>query len=145
MKGRTVCKWAIGVIAIVVLIGVGIVVLLFVVGFMSLEKGEQHRRQFQAELKSGRWDFGQEPALFAVAQGIVKNDSKAIRAAAKSVPDLQAPGEKVGDQMSKWLNGNGPKMEKMLMDWNNSPSPASLRDLPRKQACVDSAKIFAAK
>jgi len=39
-------------------------------------------------------------------------------------------GEKVGDQMSKWLNDNGPKMEKMLMDWNNSPSPASLRDFP---------------
>jgi len=54
-------------------------------------------------------------------------------------------GEKVGDQMSKWLNDNGPKMEKMLMDWNNSPSPASLRDLPRKKACVDSAKRFAAK
>ncbi len=41
-------------------------------------------------------------------------------------------GAKVGDQMSAWLNQNGPKMEKMLMDWNNSPSPASLRDLPRK-------------
>jgi hypothetical protein len=40
--------------------------------------------------------------------------------------------EKVGDQMSKWLNDNGPKMEKMLMAWNNSPSPASLRNLPRK-------------
>jgi len=66
--------------------------LLFVVGFMSLEKGEKHRRQFQAELESGRWDFGQEPALFAVAQGIVKNDPEAIRTAAKDVPDLQAPG-----------------------------------------------------
>jgi len=40
-------------------------------------------------------------------------------------------GEKVGDQMSKWLTDNGPKMEKALMDWNNSPSPASLRHLPR--------------
>ena len=57
--------------------------------FMSLEKGEQHRRQFQAELDSGRWDFGDQPALLAVAQGIVKNDPEAIRAAAKSVPDLQ--------------------------------------------------------
>ena len=54
-------------------------------------------------------------------------------------------GEKVGDQMSKWLNDNGPKMEKMLMDWNNSPSPASLRDLPHKQACVDGAKRVAVK
>jgi len=47
--------------------------------------------------------------------------------------------------MSKWLNDDGPKMEKMLMDWNNSPSPASLRDLPRKQARVDGAKRFAVK
>ena len=85
-------KWAIVVIAIVLLIGVGTVVSLFVVGFMSLKKSEQHRRQFQAELDSGRWDFGDQPALFAVAQGIVKNDPDAIRAAAKGVPDLQAPG-----------------------------------------------------
>ena len=92
MKGRTVFKWAIGVIAVVVLIGVGAVVSLFIVGFLSLEKGEQHRRQFQAEQDSGRWDFGDQPALFAVAQGIVKNDPDAIRAAAKGVPDLQAPG-----------------------------------------------------
>jgi hypothetical protein len=88
VKGRTVFKWAIGVFIVVVLIGVGAVVSLFIVGFISLEKGEQHRRQFQAEQDSGRWDF----ALFAVAQGIVKNDTDAIRAAAKGVPDLQAPG-----------------------------------------------------
>ena len=80
------------VIAVVVLIAVVAVVSLFIFGFISLEKGEQHRRQFQAELDSGRWDFGDQPALFAVAQGIVKNDPEAIRAAAKSVPDLQAPG-----------------------------------------------------
>jgi ankyrin repeat protein len=92
MRGRTVSKWAIGVFIVVVLIGVGAVVSLFIVGFISLEKGEQHRRQFQAELDSGRWDFGNQPALFAVAQGIVKNDPDAIRAAAKGVPDLQAPG-----------------------------------------------------
>jgi hypothetical protein len=93
VKKRTVFKWAIGVIAAVIVLGVSALVLLFVVGFWSLEKGEQHRRQFQAELDSGRWDFGAQPALFAVAQGIVKNDSEAIRAAAKSVPDLQAPGK----------------------------------------------------
>jgi len=92
VKGRTVFKRTTGVLAIVVLIGVGILVLLFVVGFISLEKGERHRRQFQAELDSGRWDFGQQPSLFAVAQGIAKNDSEAIRAAAKTVSDLQAPG-----------------------------------------------------
>jgi hypothetical protein len=41
-------------------------------------------------------------------------------------------GEKVGNEMSKWLGDNGSKIEKMLMDWNSGPSPASLRDLPRK-------------
>jgi hypothetical protein len=92
VKGRTVFKWAIGVIAIVLLIGVGAVVWLIVAAFMSLEKGEQHRRQLQAEHDSGRWDFGDQPALFAVAQSIVKNDPEAIRTAAKGVPDLQAPG-----------------------------------------------------
>jgi hypothetical protein len=92
MKAKTALKWGIGVIAIVLVIGVGAVVLLFVVGFMSLEKGERHRRQLQAEQDSGRWDFGDRPALFAVAQGIVKNNPDAIRAAAKGVPDLQAAG-----------------------------------------------------
>jgi len=42
-------------------------------------------------------------------------------------------GEKVGDQMSAWLKDNGPKMEKMLMEWNDIPSPASLRELPHTQ------------
>lgn len=76
-------------LAIVVLVSVGGVAWL---AFVSLEKGEQHRRQFQAELDSGRWDFGDQPALLSVAQGIVKNDPDAIRTAAKNVPDLQAAG-----------------------------------------------------
>jgi hypothetical protein len=42
-------------------------------------------------------------------------------------------GEKVGDQMSAWLNDNGPKVEKMLMEWKDILSPASLRELPRKE------------
>jgi hypothetical protein len=92
VNARTVFKWAVGVIALVVLIAVCGVVWLFVAFYMDMEKGEKHRRQFQAEQESGRWDFGEQPALFAVAQGIVKNDSEAIRAAAKSAPDLQAPG-----------------------------------------------------
>jgi hypothetical protein len=92
MKARTAFKWTIGVIAIVVLVAVSAVVWFFVAFYVSMERGEQHRRQFQAELDSGRWDFGEQPALFAVAQGIVKNDPDAIRAAAKEVPDLQAPG-----------------------------------------------------
>jgi hypothetical protein len=40
-------------------------------------------------------------------------------------------GQKIGDEIGKWLNDNGPKMEKGMMDWKNSPSPASLRQLPR--------------
>jgi len=43
-------------------------------------------------------------------------------------------GQKVGDQISKWLNDNGPKMEKTLMDWNNIPTPSALRQLPRTAA-----------
>src|SRR4029077_17558817 len=92
MKARTVLKWAIGAVALVVLIAICGVVWLFVAFYMDMEKGEKHRRQFQAEQESGRWDFGEQPALFAVAQGIVKNDPEAIRAAAKNVSDLQAPG-----------------------------------------------------
>jgi hypothetical protein len=65
---------------------------LFVAFFVSMERGEQHRRQFQALLDSGKWDFGDQPALFSVAQGIVKNDPEAIRIAGKAVADLQAPG-----------------------------------------------------
>jgi hypothetical protein len=65
---------------------------LFVAFFVSMERGEEHQRQFRAEQDSGKWDFGDQPTLFAVAQGIVKNDPDAIRAAAKGVPDLQVPG-----------------------------------------------------
>ena len=89
VKARTVFKWAICVLAVVVVVGLGAIAWL---AFVSLEKGEQHRRQFQAELDSGRWDFGDQPALLAVAQGIVKNDPEAIRNAAEGVPDLQAAG-----------------------------------------------------
>jgi hypothetical protein len=92
MKARTVLKWAIGVIALLAVVALAGVVWLFVAFYLDMEKGEQHRRQFQAELDSGRWDFGDQPALFAVAQGIVKNDPETIRTAAKSAPDLQAPG-----------------------------------------------------
>ena len=68
------------------------VVWFFVAFFMSMERGEEHRRQLDAEQRSGKWDFGDQPALFAVAHAIVKNDQEEIRAAAKALPDLQAPG-----------------------------------------------------
>jgi hypothetical protein len=70
----------------------GLPVAFFGAFFIEMEKGDVHRRQLQAEQESGRYDFGNQPALFAVAQGIVKNDPDAIRAAAKGAPDLQAPG-----------------------------------------------------
>src|SRR6266516_803089 len=68
------------------------VVWFFVAFFISMERGEEHQRQLREEQRSGKWDFGDQPALFAVAHAIVKNDQEAIRAAAKALPDLQAPG-----------------------------------------------------
>ena len=79
----------VGVVAAGVMISV---VWFFVAFFMSMERGEEHRRQVDAEQGSGKWDFGDQPALFAVAHAIVKNDQEEIRAAAKAIPDLQAPG-----------------------------------------------------
>jgi hypothetical protein len=49
-------------------------------------------------------------------------------------------GEKIGDQMSAWLNDNGPKVENMLMQWDEIPTPASLRELPRKEGRSSDAK-----
>lgn len=73
-------------------LALGGVVWLFVAFYVSMERGEEHRRQLQAEQRSGKWDFGDQPALFAVAHAIAKNDQEAIRVAAKTLPDLQAPG-----------------------------------------------------
>jgi hypothetical protein len=77
---------------ICVALAVGAAVWLFVAVYMSMERGEEHQRQLREEQRSGKWDFGDQPALFAVAQAIVKNDQDAIRTAAKALPDLQAPG-----------------------------------------------------
>ena len=79
----------VGVVAAGVMISV---VWFFVAFFISMERGEEHQRQLRAEQRSGKWDFGDQPALFAVAHAIVKNDQEEIRAAAKALPDLQAPG-----------------------------------------------------
>jgi ankyrin repeat protein len=73
-------------------LALGGVVWLFVAFYVSMERGEEHRRQLQAEQRSGKWDFGDQPVLFAVAHAIAKNDQEAIRGAAKALPDLQAPG-----------------------------------------------------
>jgi hypothetical protein len=60
--------------------------------WIDMEKGEVHRRQMEKEIRSGRYAFGDQPALLAVAQAISANNQDAIRAAAKAVPDLQTPG-----------------------------------------------------
>ena len=70
----------------------GLPVIFFGAFWIEMEKGDVHRRQTQEEIRSGRYDFGDQPALLAVAQAISANDQNAIRAAAKAVPDLQESG-----------------------------------------------------
>src|SRR6266550_3870263 len=88
----TVTKKILLIAGICVALGVGVWVCLIVAFIVDMEKGEKHQRQIREEQSSGKWDFGDQPALFAVAHAIVKNDQDAIRAAAKALPDLQAPG-----------------------------------------------------
>lgn len=65
----------------------------FIVWFgLEWAKGEERARLQREDLRSGKEDFGDQPAIFALAQAIVRNDQEAIRAAAKEVPDLQAAG-----------------------------------------------------
>jgi hypothetical protein len=70
----------------------GLPVAFFGAFWIDMEKRDVHRRQIEEEIRSGRYDFGDQPALLAVARAIRANDQEAIRAAAKKVPDLQAPG-----------------------------------------------------
>src|SRR4026207_571093 len=79
------------IVGICLALAFGAAVCLFVAFFVSEERGERHQRQIREEQRSGKWDFGDQPALFAVAQAIVKNDQDAIRATAKALPDLQTP------------------------------------------------------
>jgi ankyrin repeat protein len=87
-----VAKKILLIVGICLALAVGAMVCLFVVFFVSMERGEEHQRQLREEQRSGKWDFGDQPALFAVAQAVVKNDQDAIRVAAKALPDLQTPG-----------------------------------------------------
>jgi hypothetical protein len=70
----------------------GLPVVFFGAFCIEMEKGDVHRRQIEAEIRSGRYYFLDQPSLLAVAQAISANDQDAIRAAANAVPDLQAPG-----------------------------------------------------
>ena len=88
----TVTKKILLIAGICVALVVAAWVCLVVAFIVDMERGEEHQRQIREEQRSGKWDFGDQPALFAVAQGIVKNDQDAIRAAAKALPNLQAPG-----------------------------------------------------
>jgi len=56
--------------------------------FCILGRGEEHSAQLREEPALGKWDFGEQPVLFAVAQAIVKND-QTQSARAKALPDLQ--------------------------------------------------------
>src|SRR5437879_9571904 len=88
----TVTKKILLIAGICVALVVAAWVCLFVTCTVDMGRGEEHPRQIREEQRSGKWDFGDQPALFAVAQGIVKSDPDAIRAAAKALPNLQAPG-----------------------------------------------------
>ena len=85
-------KWRGWLIVAPLVLCAGLSLALFAAFWIDMEKGDVHRRQLDEEMRSGRYDFGDQPALLAVAQAISANDQDAIRAAAKAVPDLQAPG-----------------------------------------------------
>ena len=59
---------------------------------ISLSRSEARGQQERKDVESGRFDFGHDPALFAVADAIARNDPEAVRAAAKAVANLQQPG-----------------------------------------------------
>ena len=85
-------KWRGWLILAPLILCLGLPVAFFGVFWIEMEKGDVHRRQLEEEVRSGRYYFGNQPALLAVAQAIRANDQDAIRAAAKNVPDLQAAG-----------------------------------------------------
>ena len=79
------------VITIATIVFAGIV-LFFIVLTTAWTRGEKQAQQRRADQDSGKEAFGEHPALFAVAQAIVRNDQEGIRAALKNVPDLHASG-----------------------------------------------------
>lgn len=85
-------KWRGWLIVAPLILCLGLPIVLFGAFWIDMEKGEVHRRQFEEEVRSGRYAFGDQPVLLAIAQAISANNQDAIRAAAKAVPDLQATG-----------------------------------------------------
>ncbi len=74
-------------IATVVFAGI---VVFFIWFIIAMFRDEAKAKQWRDDLDSGKHAFGDQPALFAVAQAIVRNDQEGIRAALKNVPDLNA-------------------------------------------------------
>ena len=85
-------KWRGWLVLAPLILCLGLPIAFFGAFWIEMEKGDVHRRQLEEEMRSGRYDFGNQPALLAVAQAISANDQDAIHAAAKNVPDLQAAG-----------------------------------------------------
>src|ERR1051325_7711615 len=94
-------KWRGWLIIAPVILCLGLPIGLFAAFWIDMEKGEVHRRAFEEEMQSGRYAFGDQPALLAVAQAIRANNQEKIRAAAKNVPDLQASG-RAGTTLLCW-------------------------------------------
>ena len=88
MRGDPV-RIAFRVFVVVTVVGFAAFFFLYV---REYAKGEARQAAFREELRSGKHHFGDQPALFAVAQAVVNNDGQAIRTAASAVPDLQTPG-----------------------------------------------------
>jgi len=123
-------KWRGWLIVAPLILCLGLPVAFFGTFFIEMEKGDVHRRQLQVEQESGRYDFGDQSGLFAVAQGIVKNDPDAIRAAAKGVPDLQAPGRD-GETLLNFA---------VMQSWQRPESVDSVRTLLSLGADANSRK-----
>ena len=67
-------KWRGWLIVAPLVLCAGLSLALFAAFWIDMEKGEVHRRQIDQEIRSGRYDFGDQPALLAVAQAISAND-----------------------------------------------------------------------
>ena len=63
----------------------------FGIFYIGSARSEAQARAERDELHAGKTDFGDQPALFAVATAIARNDQEGIRSAAKALPNLQTP------------------------------------------------------
>jgi len=61
-----------------VILACGLPLALISAFWIDMEKGDFHRRQLDEEMQSGRYAFGDQPTLLAVARAIRANDQDAI-------------------------------------------------------------------